>query len=257
VTTDDVVHAGLLRQLRDLLEEARCSQTDEVPPGCLVRGLAELVPGVFCTFCELDLPTQRQVNFQDAGGAPGAMGTDAPYWRLRHQHPPCHYLTTTGSLEVVQVSDFVTSRQLRSREIYAEMFQPLGVEHIMCLPLPTAPGRTRVYLFGREAGRGFTEAERTLLILLQPHLYRIHREAAGRRGPRRSLTRRQLEIVRCLALGMSSDEIARQLLIAPGTVRKHLENVFNRLGVTSRTAAVTRVFYEDQLLADPLSLAAR
>lgn len=242
MSVDEVVPARLLGRLRALLDEARQSETDEVPPASLVRGLAELVPGVFCTFCELDLPARRQLNFQDADGIRRTCEPDDPYWRLRHQHPPCHYLTTTGRLEVVQISDFVTSRQLRARQIYTEMFRPDGVEHVMCVPLPTAPGRTRVFLFGRGAGRGFAESERDLLILLQPHLHQLYRQAAGRRGPRSRLTPRQLDIVRCLALGMSNDEIARRLLITPGTVRKHLENAYARLGVTSRTAAVHRVF---------------
>jgi len=46
-------------------------------------------------------------------------------------------------------------RLFRQTQIYAELFQPAGVEHLMSVPLPTAPGRTRVYLFGREAGSGF------------------------------------------------------------------------------------------------------
>jgi hypothetical protein len=63
------------------------------------------------------------------------------------------------------------------------MFRPLGVEHIMLLPLPTAPGRTREFLFGRGPGAGFTEAERSTLILLQPQLSDIDRRAAARRSP--------------------------------------------------------------------------
>ncbi|HEX6871231.1 MAG TPA: helix-turn-helix transcriptional regulator, partial [Micromonosporaceae bacterium] len=63
------------------------------------------------------------------------------------------------------------------------------------------------------------------------------------------LTRRQLDVVRCAAQGMSNEEIAGRLFITPSTVRKHLENTYARLGVTSRTAAVTRVFGEADQLA--------
>jgi DNA-binding NarL/FixJ family response regulator len=38
--------------------------------------------------------------------------------------------------------------------------------------------------------------------------------------------------------------IRRQLTISPATVRKHLENVYARLDVTSRTAAAARAFPE-------------
>jgi DNA-binding CsgD family transcriptional regulator len=54
------------------------------------------------------------------------------------------------------------------------------------------------------------------------------------------LTRRERQIVGLLAEGMSNNEIARACSIAPTTVRTHLENVYAKLGVHSRTAAVAR-----------------
>jgi len=58
-----------------------------------------------------------------------------------------------------------------------------------------------------------------------------------------ALTRREREIVDALAEGCSNAEIAERFTIAPTTVRKHLENIYAKLGVGNRTAAVaaTRV----------------
>jgi DNA-binding CsgD family transcriptional regulator len=41
-----------------------------------------------------------------------------------------------------------------------------------------------------------------------------------------------------VARGYTNDEVARALWISPGTVRKHLENAYAKLGVSTRTAAV-------------------
>ena len=41
-----------------------------------------------------------------------------------------------------------------------------------------------------------------------------------------------------VATGMSNAEIAEQLVVAPCTVRKHLENAYRKLGVTNRLAAM-------------------
>ena len=55
------------------------------------------------------------------------------------------------------------------------------------------------------------------------------------------LTRREHQVVLLVAEGMTNAEIARTLWISPGTVRRHLENVFAKLGVHTRTAAVARI----------------
>lgn len=55
------------------------------------------------------------------------------------------------------------------------------------------------------------------------------------------LTRREHQVVLLVAEGLTNAEIARKLWISPGTVRRHLENVFAKLGVHTRTGAVARV----------------
>jgi DNA-binding CsgD family transcriptional regulator len=55
------------------------------------------------------------------------------------------------------------------------------------------------------------------------------------------LTRRQAQIALLLVDGLTNEQIAKRLGIAPGTVRKHLEGVFERMGVPSRAAAVGRL----------------
>ena len=55
------------------------------------------------------------------------------------------------------------------------------------------------------------------------------------------LTERETEVLHHVAEGMRNREIAQALWIAPGTVRKHLENIYAKLGVHSRAAAAARV----------------
>ena len=53
-----------------------------------------------------------------------------------------------------------------------------------------------------------------------------------------TLTAREREFLRWLAAGKSTSEIARELWVTPATVSKHLHNIYRKLGVTSRTAAL-------------------
>jgi DNA-binding CsgD family transcriptional regulator len=54
------------------------------------------------------------------------------------------------------------------------------------------------------------------------------------------LTTREREVLLWVSRGRTNAEIAELLWVAPSTVRKHLENVYAKLGVNTRTAAATR-----------------
>jgi len=54
------------------------------------------------------------------------------------------------------------------------------------------------------------------------------------------LSERELEVLRMIAEGLSNQEIAGRLVVAPSTVKTHINNLYNKLGVNSRAQAVTR-----------------
>jgi DNA-binding CsgD family transcriptional regulator len=58
---------------------------------------------------------------------------------------------------------------------------------------------------------------------------------------RPALTAREIDVLGGLAAGQSTAEIARELHVTPATVSKHLEHVYRKLGVASRTAALAAI----------------
>jgi LuxR family maltose regulon positive regulatory protein len=54
------------------------------------------------------------------------------------------------------------------------------------------------------------------------------------------LTARELDVLRLMALGKTNQEIARQLIVAPGTVKAHTASIYRKLDVANRTEAVAR-----------------
>jgi DNA-binding CsgD family transcriptional regulator len=171
------------------------------------------------------------------------------FWACHWDCQVCSYPERTGDLRsVVKSSDFYSARQWHNTGMYSDFLRPRGYEHHLdlCLPdsarLSAGPERTvRLYLY-RGPGPDFSERDRALLVLLRPHLYQAFLEADRRRHPVPRLTPRQWELLRLLAAGHTNTQIARRLGVTEGTVRTHLENIYERLGVSSRTAAVTRAF---------------
>ncbi|HEY3069828.1 MAG TPA: helix-turn-helix transcriptional regulator [Gaiellaceae bacterium] len=148
-------------------------------------------------------------------------------------------------------SDFLSRRELHRLELYQEVSRPTGVEDMIRLWLdPDGAGNARLE-FDRPDW-GFRERDRTVLDFLLPHLRQFRRNAAARRrlsagppGAAGRLTPREREILELVAEGRTNAEVARLLWISPGTVRKHLENAYESLGVHTRTAAVAALAAPD------------
>ncbi len=66
------------------------------------------------------------------------------------------------------------------------------------------------------------------------------RAAAAPPGLAEPLTGRELEVLRLLAAGSSNQRIARDLFVAPDTVKKHVTHVLAKLGAANRTQAAAR-----------------
>jgi len=78
---------------------------------------------------------------------------------------------------------------------------------------------------------------------------RLVNELGGRRtaAKRAGLTRREVEVLTLVADGLSNKEVADRLFVSEHTVHRHLSNVYTRLGVTSRAAAVALAAERDLL----------
>jgi DNA-binding CsgD family transcriptional regulator len=160
----------------------------------------------------------------------------------------CTHPVLTGDLRsVVRTSDLYSTRQWHGTGMYIDCIRPQGIEHHLGLALPdlaetTGHERYLRLVLHRAPGPDFSDRDRALLVLLRPHLYQAYLDAEHRRHPVPRLTPRQNDLLRLLAAGHTNTKIARQLGISEGTVRTHLENIYEKLGVSSRTAAVTRAF---------------
>jgi DNA-binding CsgD family transcriptional regulator len=77
----------------------------------------------------------------------------------------------------------------------------------------------------------------------RPDLARVDElAAASDRESVHGLSRRELEVLRLVAAGLSNREIAAKLVISEHTVARHVQNIFAKLGLSSRAAATAYAF---------------
>jgi len=58
------------------------------------------------------------------------------------------------------------------------------------------------------------------------------------------LTRRELEIIEEVSNGLIDKEIATKIYISTGTVKKHIQNIFKKMGVRNRVEASMKYQFE-------------
>jgi DNA-binding CsgD family transcriptional regulator len=163
-----------------------------------------------------------------------AVETTIGSWPLRDQHR-----NVRG--RPLKFSDFFTRAQMLRNPWYCEVMRPSGNEHEIKVWLSAPADTVRGFYLVRERGqRDFDERDRDVLEILRPHLAAI-RERWERRRRLPLLTRREAEVLELVALGLTNPEIADRLVLSRTTVRTHLENVFAKLNVHTRTAAVARL----------------
>jgi DNA-binding CsgD family transcriptional regulator len=226
------------RKVLDVLYEAGAVEGTVPFPDPVLHSLRQLVPCDVVTY-----------HAQPGGGTPAIAraGEWCRDWTPQMREVDArtwHQDGLTPTWGARKVSDNLSRREFRRLELY-DVSRLLGIEFMMRLWLdPDGADGARLE-FDREE-KDFDERDRAVLDLLLPHLARLRRQAAGRARDRASeaeqLTAREREILGLVAKGRTNVEVAKLLWIPPGTVRKHLENAYEKLGVHTRTAAVAAAF---------------
>ena len=214
--------------------------------------LADLMSQIRCdavVFLGFDSGRQAHWFVQEVPSTPGSEDLDRAYWQHYRDSQFDSYPIHTGDLRsVIKPADFYSARQWHSTAMYTDFDRLMGIEHCLMLCLPAAPpptagpGRHVRLTLDRRSGPDFSERDRALLTLLRPHLNQAYLDAERRRHPVPRLTPRHWDLLHLVAAEHTNTQIARRLGLSEGTVRTHLENIYTRLQVSSRTAAVTRAF---------------
>lgn len=234
--------AGDLRRMHDITRDYD-PDGGEVVPWALLHDLEALVPCDNLEASYQDTPswTIRDQDLPEVADSAACAVTDlADFYRAHYWSSPCSYPDRTGDItSVLRISDLESRLAQRSSAMYCELFLPYGSQHELMVCLDAgAEQRTVRLLFDRGPGLDFSERDVTMLALLRPHLQAAYDAAVRRRQRPSPLTARQRDVLAKVSAGKTDRQVARDLGVAEGTVRRHLEDAYARLGVHSRTEAV-------------------
>jgi DNA-binding CsgD family transcriptional regulator len=159
--------------------------------------------------------------------------TVARWW---HQDPITCRLHARA-VEPMAASDRASKPAFHRLELFQHVYDPFGTADYVRLFLPAPPAMSRFFFFEQEHW-GLKPRERHLLGLLRPHLALWRGRWTAPASPAVfDLTAREWEVLQAVADGATNREIAEQLWISPHTVRTHLQHIFEKLNVRTRTGA--------------------
>jgi DNA-binding CsgD family transcriptional regulator len=209
-----------------------------------VRLLPTLVASEMTTLSVCDLASGRREVVSCPAGRIGAADR-ACFDRFFFDHPLVRY-HAGGGAGAHRISDSIAFVRFREGALYAEYYRRIGIDHALALPL-YLDDRTLVSFVLNRRRRDFSDRDRDVLDLARSTLGGIYRAMrpprSGRATPSRliaTLTVRERQVVDWLAAGKTDRDIAAILGCSRRTVQKHLQGIYEKLGVESRTAAVLR-----------------
>lgn len=152
------------------------------------------------------------------------------------------------SRPVYRDSDFITSNMREKSVLYREWLKPMNAVYGMSMIIEFGDVSYGTVTLGRSEDQGdFLDRELSIATMLERHLaQRLHQlwpqgfdYAAGIHLDdaliaRYHLTPREIEIGRLLADGATTIDIANGLCISPNTLKRHIANIYRKMGVSAR-----------------------
>jgi DNA-binding CsgD family transcriptional regulator len=202
--------------------------------------LPRLVASEITTLSVCDLARNTRTVVTSPGAAISAADR-AAFDRHFAEHPLVRYHSSTPRGTSHRISDSLTRREFRETALYNDYYRRVGIDHVIAVPLFVDQSLLVSFVLNRN-GKDFNDREKSLLDLVREPLAAFYRLALARSRGFGTLpvTAREREVLEWLAAGKTDREIGEILAMSPRTVQKHLQHIYEKLGVETRTAAVMR-----------------
>ena len=206
------------------------------------RQLPQLVASELTTLSVCDLARNSRSVVGNPDSAISAQDR-ASFDRFFSEHPLVRYHASHPRGGAHRISDSLSQAEFRESALYNEYYRRIGIDHVIAVPLFVDRGLLVSFVLNRNR-RDFSERECALLDLVREPLAALYRNLLIRKKDRGfaalPVTPREREVLSWLAAGKTDKDIGEILGMSPRTVQKHLQHIYEKLGVETRTAAVVR-----------------
>ena len=159
-----------------------------------------------------------------------------------------HYLG--HNTETARDSDQISEEYLVNTKIYQDMYIPQGIHYVLrSLLVHNGVFIGSIELFNSKEQGDFTDRQLELLSTIAPYIAtrlgvlleeeneRIEIDAFDKQKWRAlyGLTTRELEVLSLIIKGNKDEHIVEDLFISPATLKKHLSNIYHKVGVNDRS----------------------
>ncbi|HVE16930.1 MAG TPA: LuxR C-terminal-related transcriptional regulator, partial [Chthoniobacterales bacterium] len=178
---------------------------------------------------------------------PGIENAFSSFGRHMGKYQPFRFDPATNNGRPFSARDFYSKPAFHDLDIYQEVYRPMGYVDHCFMHIPTGPG-TIVFVGFLRDGKPFDQGEKDLLEELQPHLSNARKLALAVSSTQdisvtpeifaqAGFTPRECDVIFWLTRGKSNDEIASLLHIRADSVSRHLQTIYEKMGVDHRVAA--------------------
>jgi DNA-binding CsgD family transcriptional regulator len=171
-----VTHQAL-RKLSEALLELHEGASLARLPDAFLRALRLLISADIYTVDIIDI---EKLEGRYVTWPPDIPGADTAVLNAHlHEHPSLKMITQPRIKPVAMWSDFTTLRQFRQKGLYHDFYRYSATNYQIALAFPVDEQATVCVVFNRRL-RNFSEDDRSVLHILEPHLSQAYRDARAR-----------------------------------------------------------------------------
>jgi len=213
-----------------------------------VTNLPSLVASELTTLSVCDLDSGHRSVVSDRPGAISRREIEV-FDHYFYEHPLVREHGRNARAATRRIDDLVPAEEFARTPLFNDYYRAIRIDHAMAVPIHVDRNLLVSFVFNRSE-HGFSDRDCACLEVIRPHLGHLYRLTRALEDARNAadgtaadlpLTAREREVLHWLAGGKTDRDIGEILGISPRTVHKHLQRIYEKLGVETRTAAVMRV----------------